>query len=654
VSESGTYGFSVVISNGTTSVTSTTSCDLTAYPSWLDPGSAASWDSGTQTLSVTGVATITGDPGSDEPNIVADGPDAQVVVDPTTADSLVHIGGLTLTNGAGLTMLTVGASRSDTDHNTLVVGATGQTSDPTFSIDSSSYLDLQDNDLIIHTGSADTGGAAELSNVEAMAATGSDSGAWDGPELTSSVAELFNSINGYESNDLDVYVNAGSMSAWTIGSASETLGTNDVIVSYNTLPAGVTSASAATYTYNPSTGTLAVTGPATIVADPNPTGSAATALNLVADGPDAVVTVAPTDGSTLIHLGDLTLEDGASLVVDTSASIGVSVDGITLAGGASIGDGGNAADTLILGSGGITLNDTASVDTIDANIVLGAAQTWDTAGDTLVVNGDATDPSIDNAGYALTVNAPASNTVTIAAPIQGSGDFIKGGLGSVTLSGVNTYTGATTVDQGTLSLPQGLPFSGGTVTLADDPSVVVAAAGTIARNITALAPAVEGGGLVAQNGMLLATGNLTVGTTSSVFSFNGVINTQDNNTVTILTATPSFNSVTSTGVPFNTDSFTVSSVIMGANSTLTSNAMIYMPDAQDDSFGGEAGNIWLNDSSGSVSIIGGNFFGGTNQNGGSCITGNGGTLNFTGIVYGAIAGTSGESVDFLGAADMGF
>jgi hypothetical protein len=312
VSTTGTYDFSVVVSNGTTSVTDTTSLDLTADPSWLDPGSAAAWDASTHTLTVNGLATIASDPGSDEPNIVADGPDAQVVVEPTTSDSLVHIGGLTLTDGAGLTMVSVGDSAGDANHNVLAVGTAGGSSDPTFSIDSLSFLDLENNDLIVHTGSSDTTGA-DLTAIQSLADTGSDSGAWDGNGLTSSTAAGVNYTAGYQLNSLNVYENGGSMSAWTIGSASETLGTDDVIVSYNALPAGVTSSSAATYTYNPSTNTLVLTD-GTLTFNDVGTSSSLT-LNVVASGSSSSLVF-----DTTTYLNSLTLINGASATLALSGT----------------------------------------------------------------------------------------------------------------------------------------------------------------------------------------------------------------------------------------------------------------------------------------------------------------------------------------------
>ena len=164
---------------------------------------------------------------------------------------------------------------------------------------------------------------------------------------------------------------------------------------------------------------------------------------------------------------------------------------ITLSGNATIGgsgniymiNGGHAADTLDLA--GFTLtkvgsntffldNTTVTAGTIDvqggglsqisatsnnlsaANIVLA-----NTAGVNFTLNSQsATVNSLSGGGplggnvvlgaLSLTVNQ-AANT-TFGGVISGTGPLVKTGLGTLTLTGANAYTGATTVSQGTLQL----------------------------------------------------------------------------------------------------------------------------------------------------------------------------------------------------------
>ncbi|HEY3900883.1 MAG TPA: autotransporter-associated beta strand repeat-containing protein [Chthoniobacter sp.] len=120
----------------------------------------------------------------------------------------------------------------------------------------------------------------------------------------------------------------------------------------------------------------------------------------------------------------------------------------------SIGDGGNNTETLTLVNSGITMNNNAGTDTINANVVLGASQTWtnnSTGSNQLIVNGSSNTPSITGSGDNLQV--AGTGNVTIAAPIEtGTGTLTMSGTGTLLLSGTNTYTGATSVASGTLQL----------------------------------------------------------------------------------------------------------------------------------------------------------------------------------------------------------
>ena len=223
-------------------------------PSWLASGSAATWNGSTNTLTVTGTATIISDPGaSNPPMIVASGSGAVLNIQPSTSDVGVHLGGITLSNGATINMVSVGSARTHSDHNTLVIGTLGASSDPTISIDSTSKLNLEDNDLIVHTGSSDQGNGVpdslgvpetnELGTVQALAARGRNvpagsvlNGTWTGNGLSSSSAASVDSTAGFEQNVLAVVQNSdqvlGKLPAWAVGNFSEPLGSNDVLVKY--------------------------------------------------------------------------------------------------------------------------------------------------------------------------------------------------------------------------------------------------------------------------------------------------------------------------------------------------------------------------------------------------------------------------------------
>ena len=162
--------------------------------------------------------------------IVASGAAAVLTIQPTTV-GFVNLGGITLTGGASIIVPSVGAARTHTNHNVIVLDSNGTTV-PTFSIDSSSKLDLQDNDMIIQNG------GSELSTVQGLAQTGADypNNDWTGKGLTSSVAESNDANQGYEQTLLAVALNgslpSGPFTSWQAGSGTLALGPNDIIVKY--------------------------------------------------------------------------------------------------------------------------------------------------------------------------------------------------------------------------------------------------------------------------------------------------------------------------------------------------------------------------------------------------------------------------------------
>jgi hypothetical protein len=168
---------------------------LDGLPPWITAAStAASWNA--TTLTVTGPVTITADPGTNgstsEPIIQADGPAAQILVNYTTGGPTsggsqpvpIHLGGLSLANGASMEVESAGSVRTTTNYYVLVLGTPGATTAPLFNIDPSSTLDLTDNDLIDLYGT----GSSPFSTIQTDINQAADGGAWDQPGLTSSVA----------------------------------------------------------------------------------------------------------------------------------------------------------------------------------------------------------------------------------------------------------------------------------------------------------------------------------------------------------------------------------------------------------------------------------------------------------------------------------
>jgi hypothetical protein len=242
-------------------------------------GGSVAWPAGTQisvagagTLTVTGAGTIVSDPESTgspsgantnipvDPQIVASGSAAQLLIQPVTSNVDVHIAGVDLTNGAGIDMASVlgvdqggvnGDERAYGANNVLVVGQVDQPTPPTFIIDPTSSLNLEDNDMIIHGDTPNADGSNPLfSYVQAEVQDGRNGGNWAAldsngnpilgqaiPGLGSTAAGYQDYNDGVESVQLAPVFN-GDLgtpdTAWTVGNAVEPLSAtgNDIIIKY--------------------------------------------------------------------------------------------------------------------------------------------------------------------------------------------------------------------------------------------------------------------------------------------------------------------------------------------------------------------------------------------------------------------------------------
>ncbi len=169
-------------------------------------------------------------------------------------------------------------------------------------------------------------------------------------------------------------------------------------------------------------------------------------------------------------------------------------------GGTNITDG-----TLVLGHATDTLADTGAVTVDGATAVLSIGANSDTVGAVFLKNG----ASITGSGGILTGSSYTMESGSISAILGGPGIVLnKSTGGTVTLSGANTYTGATNIIGGTLKLT-------GAGTLASSSGVLLSAGATLDLNgtnqtITLGASA----GTIANNS----------GSGTSVLTFNGSAN----------------------------------------------------------------------------------------------------------------------------------
>jgi autotransporter-associated beta strand protein len=156
---------------------------------------------------------------------------------------------------------------------------------------------------------------------------------------------------------------------------------------------------------------------------------------------------APTAASDTVYLGG----------DQTAAGLQFATGATTLSGGATDGA---AANSLTLGSGGLTVSAAAGATTLGAasgatvSMVLSDSQTWTNDSGSLLraYNGIARAAG-DATSRVFTVSGPGNTQldgVIADGGASGTLGLTKGGAGLLTLSGSSTYTGATTVSEGTL------------------------------------------------------------------------------------------------------------------------------------------------------------------------------------------------------------
>ena len=202
----------------------------------------------------------------------------------------------------------------------------------------------------------------------------------------------------------------------------------------------------------------------------------------------------------------ITCLSGGALTFDVGATIN---NGAMLLTVASLGTGATTFNDVISNNGGLT-NTGAGTTILAANNTYGGATTIG-AGTLQVGNGGATGTLgtaavTDNASLVFNL----SGAVTVSNNIVGTGSLTQAGLGSTTLTGVNTYAGATTINTGSL-------IAGSTTAIPNKSAVVVNSplGGSFTLNAATLTiGSLAGAGAAVLNGAdLLTLGNDNTNTT---------------------------------------------------------------------------------------------------------------------------------------------
>lgn len=217
-------------------------------------------------------------------------------------------------------------------------------------------------------------------------------------------------------------------------------------------------------------------------------------------------------GTSLGSTSGVNIASGASLFVRTTSATFSSGQALTLNGTGATGTG-----ALVTSTSGTTIWNGA--------VTLGSNSLVLTGGGTVLNIGG----TINLNSFILTANAGAATTFSNT--ISGTGGITKSGASTLTLSGANDYTGASTISAGTLSLGNGSALGGGIPGVNGTSSIAIAGGAALSTStdaITIVAPITLGTvntnstiafgrnttatGTLTLNGGISGAGNLTLST----------------------------------------------------------------------------------------------------------------------------------------------
>ncbi len=318
-------------------------------------------------------------------------------------------------------------------------------------------------------------------------------------------------------------------------------------------------------------------------------------LNLAQTAGNSVSFIAGAGGFTMANTANTITTAGGALNITTSSSGGATLGNLATAGGlVTINvDGASSASGIIsgantaltkAGAGTLTLsgaNTYTGSTTVNAGTLsltggaaianTGAVVLADVAGVVLNVAASETIGSLAGGGASggnvtlgastLLTTGDATNT-TFAGVMSGTGALAKQGAGIFTLSGANTYTGATDVNAGTLVAANAtaLGTTAGSTTVANNATLSISGVAIGAEAIT-LTGTGDGSGALQSTGAASLAGNITLAGSSTI----GVLGTALTLSGTIRGAAADTQTLT---INSGTSTLNLNGIIGGANQPL--------------------------------------------------------------------------------------
>ncbi|XKH39012.1 autotransporter-associated beta strand repeat-containing protein [Azospirillum doebereinerae] len=247
---------------------------------------------------------------------------------------------------------------------------------------------------------------------------------------------------------------------------------------------------------------------------------------------DATIRFTLNDGHGATTTADVTVTTNViHVTVDGDGGTIDATDGVDLREAVAIANGQTGTQTIVFGGGlvghSITLGSDLAIGeniTVDADAASGLTIT----GSTITVA----------SGTTLTLTNGSGDTLSIASKITGSGAVAKTGVGTLTLSGGNDYSGATSIGAGTLTVNGGI---------GDSSAVTVASGATLALSGAETIGSLTGAGAVTLGSSTLTAGGDDTSTTfDGIVSGTGGLSKAGNGTLT-LTGANSYTGTTTVG-----------------------------------------------------------------------------------------------------------